>query len=79
MNMKLILPICLACASFLTLSANEIKHPSLLFTPDRVENAKKMMADDPARQKGWKEIQKKADDLLKRMIIMILNILPSHT
>lgn len=66
MNMKLILPICLVCASFLTLSAKEIKHPSLLFTPDRVENAKKMMADNPARQKGWKEIQKKADDLLKK-------------
>lgn len=44
----------------------DIKHPSLLFTPERVENAKKLMKTDPARQRGWKEIQKRADELLSK-------------
>lgn len=44
----------------------DIKHPSLLFTPERVENAKNLMKTDPARQKGWKEIQNRADELLSK-------------
>lgn len=44
----------------------DIKHPSLLFTHERVENAKNLMKTDPARQKGWKEIQKRADELLSK-------------
>lgn len=64
--MKQLLSACLVCASFLGLQAKDIEHPSMLFTPERVENAKKMMKTDPGRQKGWREIQKRADELLSK-------------
>ena len=34
-----------------------IKHPSLLFTPDRVSAAKKTVKNDTAMQKAWEYIQ----------------------
>ena len=38
-----------------------IKHPSLLFTPDRVSAAKKTVKNDTAMQKAWEYIQGVAD------------------
>ncbi len=38
-----------------------IKHPSLLFTPDRVATAKKAVKNDTAMQKAWEHIQDVAD------------------
>lgn len=64
--MKQLLSACLVCASFLGLQAKDIEHPSMLFSPERVENAKKMMKTDPARQKGWRDMQKRADGLLSK-------------
>ena len=46
--------------------AANISHPSLLFTPQRIEEAKKMMKADPARETAWKSILKQADDLLEK-------------
>lgn len=38
-----------------------IKHPSLLFTPERVSAAKKTVKNDTAMQNAWKHIQAVAD------------------
>ncbi|MDE6422139.1 MAG: heparinase, partial [Muribaculaceae bacterium] len=46
--------------------AANISHPSLLFTPQRIEEAKKMMKADPARETAWKSILKQADELLEK-------------
>lgn len=62
---KIYIPIFLSLA-FAASAFAYIKHPSMLFTPERVENAKKMMKTDPARQEGWKEIRKRADELLSK-------------
>lgn len=62
---KIYIPIFLSLA-FAASTFADIKHPSMLFSTERVENAKKMMKGDPARQKGWKEIQKRADELLSK-------------
>lgn len=66
MNINRTISIFLLGLSMMPLSAEEIKHPSMLFTPERVENAKRMMKTDAAREKGWKEIQKRADELLSK-------------
>lgn len=46
--------------------AQTIKHPSLLFTKERIQDAKKRIGEDSLMAEGWKEIKKTADDLLKR-------------
>ena len=43
-----------------------IKHPSLLFTPDRVETAKKTLKTDAAQQQAWLKIKSEADAQLKK-------------
>ena len=42
----------------------KIKHPSLLFTPERVEATKKAVKTDKVRAEAWESIQKTADELL---------------
>ncbi len=42
-----------------------IKHPSLLFTPERVEKAKVSLKTDTAMQKAWKIIHAEADNQVK--------------
>ena len=41
--------------------AKGIKHPSLLFTPDRVESARKALKTDTAMQSAWAKIKAVAD------------------
>lgn len=48
------------CLCFIA-SSGAIKHPSLLFTPERVKNAKDLMKTDSAMQNAWQEILKVAD------------------
>ncbi len=43
-----------------------ISHPSLLFTPDRVEKAKKAISTDKAREEAWQSILSQADALLEK-------------
>lgn len=43
-----------------------IKHPSLLFTPQKVENAKAKIEKDIRYEDAWKSILGQADDLLTR-------------
>lgn len=45
---------------------SKIKHPSLLFTPARVEAARKMAEKDTLRARAWAGIKQQADDLLGR-------------
>ena len=46
--------------------AQTIKHPSLLFTPDRVEAAEKAMKKAPSLAEGWKSIKAEADIQLQK-------------
>ncbi len=46
--------------------AKNISHPSLLFTPERVEKAKKAISTDKAREKAWQSILSQADALLEK-------------
>lgn len=45
----------------LPLFAGGIKHPSLLFTPDRVEHVRNAMRNDTARASAWLKIKTEAD------------------
>lgn len=44
------------------LVAQKINHPSLLFTPERVEAAKERMKKDPEMKKSWEKIKSVADE-----------------
>lgn len=58
-------------ACFLTSEA-KIKHPSLLFTPDRVEAARKAAERDTAIANGWNSIIEEADRQLSRSDVRML-------
>lgn len=55
--------ICLIGSSII-MSAR-IAHPSLLFTPERVERAKEMIKKDDFFRKGWENIKSVADEQVK--------------
>ncbi len=46
--------------------AKNISHPSLLFTPERVEKAKKAISSDKAREEAWQRILSQANELLEK-------------
>ena len=50
----------LMCAAIA--QAQKIKHPSLLFTPDRVETAKKAVKNDSVMARAWQQIKAVADE-----------------
>lgn len=64
--MKLIFALMLLVAGICQAQAANIKHPSLLFTPERVERAKKAIATDKDRAEAWQSILSQADDLLEK-------------
>lgn len=64
--MKRLLLLILALVSLSAISAEGISHPSLLFTHDRVEAAKKLMQADKGRHTGWEEIRNTAENLLSK-------------
>lgn len=49
----------------LSMTAQKIQHPSLLFTPERVESAKARMKNDAYLQKSWERIKGIADEQVK--------------
>ncbi len=63
---NIILPLAAMMLSAAALSARGISHPSLLFTPERVEAAKKMARTDTLRAAAARDIIAQADDLLAR-------------
>jgi hypothetical protein len=58
--------IILIAVCFSTLSAQKIKHPSLLFTPQRVEAAKLRINQDTVQANAWNAILAKANSLLEK-------------
>ena len=45
--------------------AQKMKHPSLLYTQERIELAKQRMKSDPEMAKAWKELKTDADKRVK--------------
>lgn len=68
---KIIFSGIIAIAPFISF-ADVITHPSLLFTPERVEAAKERMKSDPAMQKAWEQIKAEADEQVNKKDIMKL-------
>ena len=64
--MRRLLTALLLLAAILPIWGASISHPSLLFTPQRIEEAKKMIKTDPARDEAWKSILSQADALLEK-------------
>lgn len=64
--MKPVFALLLLLTSVCQFKAANIKHPSLLFTPERVERAKKTVSTDKARGEAWKSILAQADALLEK-------------
>lgn len=62
--MKLIFSIILVMVALTQSMVAKINHPSLLFTPERIETAKKSMHGDSSRADAWKQIKGEADKLL---------------
>ena len=60
MTRRLTLYIILLLAATLPAAAG-IRHPGLLFTPEKVAAAKARIATDPAQADAWKSIRKEAD------------------
>lgn len=46
--------------------SQQIQHPGLLLTPERVNYAKKMAAGNPKMDQAWKAIKKQADEALSK-------------
>jgi hypothetical protein len=62
---KIVVALCLWTSAFAGM-AQRIAHPSLLFTPQRVEEARREAKADSAYARAWREIQKKADEQLEK-------------
>lgn len=52
----------LSCLSLV--KAQKIKHPSLLYTPERIQRVKQRVANEPKMAGYWAEIKQTADELL---------------
>ena len=62
----LIIFIILLTSAFSESAAGKIKHPSLLFTPERIEGARKAIARNNEREEAWNSILSQADALLDK-------------
>ena len=51
-------------ASFV--SAQKINHPSLLYTPQRIQQVKQRMQNEPKLQEAWESIKQTADAALQK-------------
>ncbi len=60
-------------ASFV--SAQKINHPSLLYTPQRIQQVKQRMQNEPKLREAWEDIQKPPMKLYKRKISIKLDYL----
>lgn len=61
--------------SLSALPTERIKHPSLLFTPERVRSAKERMAHDEYLAECWESIHTQADNLLSKKDVMRMEYL----
>jgi hypothetical protein len=46
--------------------AQHVKHPGLLFTPDRIRIAKQRVREEPAMAQAWNELSHRADSMLQK-------------
>ena len=73
---KITLALIAILISATAVQAQKIKHPSLLFTPERVSAAKNAMRNDTVMQNAWQHIKGVADKQLEsRTDIMKLEYL----
>lgn len=54
---------------FQSLQAKCVQHPSLFYIPQRIEQARLRMKTDSDLRNAWKEIQKKADNFVRKPIL----------
>jgi hypothetical protein len=65
--MKKVILILLGLSFFLSsIAAQKINHPCLIFTPDRIQRAKKLVKEDTKMAAGWEDIRNKADEALTK-------------
>lgn len=57
------------------LSAQNLKHPCLIYTPDRIKQAKQLINELPAQAKAWDELKQKADAGLKKNDLNSVDVL----
>lgn len=62
--MKKILTIIMILLAVFIPAESAIKHPSLLFTPEKIEQARKNVEKDSRYAKAWEHIKSQADELL---------------
>lgn len=55
--------------------AQRVKHPSLLYTPERIQQAKQRVVDEPKFAEAWKQLREMADEKLKGKDIRSLDYL----
>ena len=48
-----------------TIYAQKVKHPSLLYTPERIQSVKNRIAREPEVAECWKQIKETADKKLQ--------------
>ena len=56
--------LCLLCIS--NVPAQKISHPSLLYTPQRIQQVKQRMQNEPELRKAWEDIKKISDEALQK-------------
>ena len=64
-NMKRIILYFLAVMCIATAYAQRAKHPSLFYTPERIQQAKQRAAAQPEFAEAWKQIKAAADSKLQ--------------
>ncbi|MDP4277579.1 MAG: heparinase II/III family protein [Bacteroidota bacterium] len=55
-----------ACITVFGCAAQKVTHPCLLFTPDRIQQAKQRIKNEAQQSAAWNELKQKADELLKK-------------
>ena len=66
MKQTIIAVICFLCVSSLYIQAQKINHPSLLYTPQRIQQVKQRMQHEPKLQEAWGDIKRTADEALQK-------------
>lgn len=66
MKQTVIAIICFLCLSSSYIQAQKINHPSLLYTPQRIQQVKQRMQNEPKLQEAWESIKQTADAALQK-------------
>ena len=66
MKQTIIAIICFLWLSSSYIQAQKINHPSLLYTPQRIQQVKQRMQNEPKLQEAWESIKQTADAALQK-------------